>query len=58
MGLNKLTSEISFKPLEQSDFKQIYDWIAHSHVSKWRPEIQDWFKFKQKFEDKVKSAHH
>lgn len=54
---NDITYGISFKLLEQSGIRQIYDWIQKPHVKQWWLDSNIWPEFKQKFESKLKSPY-
>lgn len=50
-------TQITFKRMQSSDFKKIYDWIQQPHVSKWWSDPNDWSEFKLKFQRKLESPY-
>lgn len=49
--------QITFKPMQFSDFRQIYDWIKQPHVSNWWSDPSEWSEFKLKFQHKLESLY-
>lgn len=45
---------ISFKKITESDFMQIFNWLAQPHVTPWWPE-SDWENFLEKYRAKIHS---
>lgn len=46
-------SQISFKPLTDSDIHQLFIWMHQPEVARWYHETDNWQDFKYKFESKI-----